>query len=80
MSSIHFSIAAATSHEPRRLEHLRSLDEERDNTMPSADPEAKRRAARDTVDILFEISTILVRSSPVLYGFREAGKATNKSS
>ncbi|PIB01010.1 Mitotic-spindle organizing protein 1 [Cercospora beticola] len=27
--------------------------------MPSADPEAKRRAARDTVDILFEISTIL---------------------
>ncbi|KAI5369595.1 Putative mitotic-spindle organizing protein [Septoria linicola] len=27
--------------------------------MPSADPDTKRRAARDTVDILFEISNIL---------------------
>jgi hypothetical protein len=32
---------------------------------PASDPEAKKRAARETIDILHEISTLLVRQIPI---------------
>jgi hypothetical protein len=35
-------------------------------TPVASDPEAKKRAARETIDILHEISTLLVRASRFL--------------
>jgi hypothetical protein len=37
------------------------LDDKPNPTMPSNEAEAKKRAARETIDILHEISTLLVR-------------------